>query len=103
MKVSDVTPPEETLGLEEAARMLRLGRDSMKELVDSGAVPATQLNQKHTVLLREDLIEYLRKEGRRQQIERQARKQRSAAPAAPRRPGRSRRPLPDLDKYEIGE
>lgn len=60
----------DTLGLEDAARMLRLGLEAMKDLVDKGEVPAVRLNQKHTVMLREDLIDFLRLEGRRQAAER---------------------------------
>lgn len=61
---------DDTLGLEGAAKMLRLGLEAMKDLVDKGEVPAVRLNQKHTVMLREDLIEFLRLEGRRQAAER---------------------------------
>jgi hypothetical protein len=61
---------DETLGLEGAARMMRLGLEAMKELVDRGEVPAVRLNQKHTVMLREDLIDFLRSEGRKQAAER---------------------------------
>ncbi len=61
---------DDTMGLEGAARMLRLGLEAMKDLVDKGEVPAVRLNQKHTVMLREDLIDFLRSEGRRQAAER---------------------------------
>ncbi|HHA2422305.1 helix-turn-helix domain-containing protein [Stenotrophomonas maltophilia] len=60
---------DDTLGLEGAAKMLRRGLEAMKDLVDKGEVPAVRLNQKHTVILREDLIEFLRLEGRRQAAE----------------------------------
>lgn len=90
----------ETLSLEEAATFLRLGRKAMKELVDSGAVPAVRLNQKHTVMLREDLIAYLREEGRRQADARRVQKLKDAARAA--KPRRSaKRPLPNLDHYDL--
>jgi hypothetical protein len=61
---------EDTLGLEAAAKIMRLGLEAMKDLVDKGEVPAVRLNQKHTVMLREDLIDFLRSEGRRQAAER---------------------------------
>lgn len=61
---------EDTLGLEGAARMMRLGLEAMKDLLDKGEVPAVRLNQKHTVMLREDLIDFLRAEGRRQAAQR---------------------------------
>ncbi|MGE8449935.1 MAG: hypothetical protein ACN6OP_04765 [Pseudomonadales bacterium] len=98
---------EDTLGLEGAARMLRLGLEAMKELVDKGEVPAVRLNQKHTVMLREDLIDFLRSEGRRQAAERKksAIGNRPAANASAsgqaRRVSKSRRTkLPDLRAYE---
>lgn len=98
---------DDTMGLEGAAKMLRLGLEAMKDLVDKGEVPAVRLNQKHTVMLREDLIEFLRSEGRRQAAERK-RSTIGARPAsnAPdagstRRKCSSRRTkLPDLRAYE---
>lgn len=97
----------DTLGLEDAARMMRLGLEAMKDLVDKGEVPAVRLNQKHTVMLREDLIDFLRSEGRKQAAERK----RSAIGARPaanapdsgstRRTSKSSRTkLPDLRAYE---
>ncbi len=87
--------------------MLRLGLEAMKELVDKGEVPAVRLNQKHTVMLREDLIDFLRSEGRRQAAERKksAIGNRPAANASAsgqaRRVSKSRRTkLPDLRAYE---
>lgn len=98
---------DDTLGLEDAAKMLRLGLEAMKDLVDKGEVPAVRLNQKHTVLLREDLIDFLRSEGRRQAAARKksAVSKRPAtnayAPAPPRCLSKSRRlNLPDLRAYE---
>ncbi len=110
MKHSRQIPTEDlydTLGLEGAARMMRLGLEAMKDLVDKGEVPAVRLNQKHTVMLREDLIDFLRSEGRRQAAERK-RSTIGARPAsnAPdagstRRKSKSRRTkLPDLRAYE---
>lgn len=101
------TEPDDTLGLEGAARMLRLGLEAMKELVDKGEVPAVRLNQKHTVMLREDLIAFLRSEGRRQAAERKKSTigSRPAAnapsPASPNRKTKARRITPpDLRAYE---
>ncbi|WP_313203700.1 hypothetical protein [Stenotrophomonas sp.] len=98
---------DETLGIEGAARMMRLGLEAMKELVDKGEVPAVRLNQKHTVMLREDLIDFLRSEGRRQAAERKksAVGNRPAANASvatkPKRPSKARRITPpDLRAYE---
>lgn len=99
--------PDDTLGIEGAAKMLRLGLEAMKELVDKGEVPAVRLNQKHTVLLRDDLIDFLRTEGRRQAAERKksAIGTRPAANASvgatPKRKGKARRITPpDLRAYE---
>lgn len=98
---------DDTLGLEGAARMMRLGLEAMKELVDKGEVPAVRLNQKHTVMLREDLIDFLRSEGRRQAAERKksavGNRAAANAPASgpTRRASKSRRTkLPDLRAYE---
>lgn len=103
-KVEDVG---ETLSLEDAAGIMRLGLEAMKELVDKGEVPAVRLNQKHTVMLREDLIDFLRSEGRRQAAERK-KSTIGTRPAAntpesepTRRASKSRRTkLPDLRAYE---
>ncbi|RRU80927.1 hypothetical protein EGJ24_12225 [Stenotrophomonas maltophilia] len=99
--------PDDTLGLEGAARMLRLGLEAMKDLVDKGEVPAVRLNQKHTVMLREDLIDFLRLEGRRQAAERKKSAIGTQAAAnsptlgPTRRASKSRRTkLPDLRAYE---
>lgn len=99
--------PGETLGLEDAAKMMRLGLEAMKDLVDKGAVPAVRLNQKHTVMLREDVIDFLRAEGRKQAAERKrsAISTRLGGSAINERPtkrtSKSRiRKLPDLRAYE---
>ncbi|MBA0255519.1 DNA-binding protein [Stenotrophomonas maltophilia] len=98
---------DDTLGLEGAARMMRLGLEAMKELVDKGEVPAVRLNQKHTVMLREDLIDFLRSEGRRQAAERKksaigTRLAANTPESVPtRRASKSRRTkIPDLRAYE---
>jgi hypothetical protein len=104
MTEHDTTRPaanDPTMGLEEAANFLHIGLASMKQLVASGAVPAVQLNQKHTVLLREDLVAYVREEGRRQADERRARHRRPLAATATSKPTRKARTLPpDLSRYE---
>lgn len=98
---------DDTLGLEGAAKMLRLGLEAMKDLVDKGEVPAVRLNQKHTVMLRDDLIDFLRSEGRRQAAERKKSANgnrpsaNSPAPGPTRRTSKARRTkLPDLRAYE---
>lgn len=99
-RFSEPAVDEETLDLPAAARLLHIGLDSMKELVDTGEVPATRLNRKHTVLLRSDLLAYLREEGRRQAEERrmQARgtKPKVTVPAKAGRPAAAK---PDLSAY----
>jgi len=101
------TDPDDTLGLDAAAKLLRLGLEAMKDQVDKGEVPAVRLNQKHTVMLREDLIDFLRSEGRRQAAERKKSavgNQRAADASVgttPKRKGRARRVTPpDLRAYE---
>ncbi|WP_152983865.1 hypothetical protein [Stenotrophomonas pavanii] len=99
---------DDTLGLEGAAKMLRLGLEAMKDLVDKGEVPAVRLNQKHTVMLREDLIDFLRSEGRRQAAERRksAIDQQPASNSPPPGQIKRRKPRritpPDLRAYEQG-
>ena len=98
-----------TLGLEDAAKVMRLGVESMKELVENGTVPAVRLNQKHTVLLREDLINFLREEGRRQAAARResatSTKRRSDIVQCTSSIGHQRKNrrtrLPNLDAYDI--
>lgn len=95
--------PEPTLDLQQAADFLHLGYKAMKELVDSGEVPALSLNQKHTIVLRDDLIAYVRDEGRAQAARRRAGKARAVEPPAPsmghRRPRGNQKP--NLDAYEL--
>ncbi|QXQ03959.1 hypothetical protein KX724_07665 [Stenotrophomonas indicatrix] len=97
----------DTLGLEGAARMMRLGLEAMKELVDKGEIPAVRLNQKHTVMLREDLTDFLRTEGRRQAAERKEvaiggqTAATSSSPSGAKHGSRRRRLIPpDLRAYE---
>lgn len=96
--------PDDTIGIEEAAGMLRLGLDATRELVDTGLLPAVRLNQKHTVLLRGVVLDYIREEGQRQAEERRKaaiRKNMTPKPAAPAvRPRPRRHAVPDLRAYE---
>lgn len=91
---------DETLSIEESAELAKCGVDCMKELIDSGEVYAVKLNQKHTVLLREDVIEYIRRrartEAKARRLARQARDPAITPDAIQRRPGRRRRQLPGL-------
>lgn len=92
-----------TMDLQQAADFLHLGFKAMKALVDSGEVPALSLNQKHTIVLREDLIAYVRDEGRAQAARRRAGKAHNPDPGLP--PTRHRRgsktAKPNLDPYEL--
>lgn len=105
--MQQIEAARETLTVEEAADLIFLGRDAMKALVDNGVVPAVRCNQKHTVMLREDVLTYVRDEGRRQAEERRksakVRTPKAGAGApAPSRPGRQRRTrLPNLRSYEV--
>ena len=105
---ADLAKPVLTIG--ESARLVRVGEESFREVVDRGDVPAVSLNQKHTVCLRDDLLEWLRQLGRKQAEERRLRHQGNRAkqdpPEAKRvpRPPRSsprRQAPPDLRRYEI--
>lgn len=87
-----------TMSVKEAAEFMRLGDDALKELIDEGRIEAVRLNQKHTVLLRSVVIQYLRDEGKKQTLERRARKEPGIG--RDRRPRRA--PAPNLDGYEIG-
>ncbi|KLD65458.1 hypothetical protein Y882_02805 [Dyella japonica DSM 16301] len=86
---------------------MRCGERCLQELVDNGDIPALELNQKHTVLLREDVIDYVRTRGREQAAERKARAKRTNPPpsAEPKphrtRSGPRRAAPPDLKAYEI--
>lgn len=81
----------ETLDLAEAAALAKCGVDCMREYVDTGEIPATKLNQKHMVLLREDVIDFLRTKARQQAEERRK--------ARERKPRLVRTIKPDLDRY----
>jgi len=101
MKDIGKEPSAETLSLDEAAALMHLGRESMKDLVDNGIVPALRLNKKHTVILRDELIAFIRNEGQRQAAERKAQHLRVQVGAKTR--DRRRRALPDLAPYERGD
>lgn len=98
------------LTLAESAQFVRVGEESFREVVDRGEVPAVSLNRKHTVCLRDDLLDWLRQLGRKQAEERRRRHEggpaKAAAPEAkraqrqPRQSPRRQAP-PDLSRYEI--
>jgi hypothetical protein len=67
------SPANDTLGIADAAAMMRLGVESLHELIVTGEIPAASLNRKHMVLLRADVLDYLRDLARRQQAERKGR------------------------------
>lgn len=83
--------PSDILTLEEAAALAKCGIACMRALVDAGEVPAARLNRKHTVLLREDVIDFLHTKARQQAEER--RKARELKPRL------VRTPKPNLDRY----
>lgn len=88
---------DETLSIEEAAALAKVGVDCMKTLVDTGEIFATRLNQKHCVLLREDVIDFLRRRAREQAKQRRDRHAGTNATTTPRsRAGRRRNALPVL-------
>lgn len=87
---------EETLSVEEAAALAKVGVDCMKSLIDTGEIHAARFNRKHCVLLREDVIDYIRKRAREQSKQRRSIK--TVPVQADRRGtgGRRRNPLPAL-------
>lgn len=107
--------PDETLDVAQAAAFCHIGYEAMRELIDSGKVPAASLNQKHTVVLIDDLREFIRNLAREQAEERRrlfhaeqasaraqeraAREPKKAAAKAGRPPARPA--LPDLKPYEL--
>lgn len=88
-------PVKETMGLDEAAAYLRLGRDATRALWDAGTLPGVSLNQKHLVFRRAALDRFLAE----QEVIQQRERRRAAAACIPPR-DRARRSLPDLDRYE---
>jgi hypothetical protein len=95
----------ETLGIEQAAELMRIGYEAMKHLIDIGEVPAVILNQRHAVLLRSDVLNYIHVQGRIQAEERRRLanrpKGRTFAPQVKARRGWHRKAVPDLSHYEI--
>lgn len=100
--ITEPAANDDTMDLQEAATFMKCGLRAMRELVDTGEVPALQINQKHTLLLRADLISYVREQGRAQAAKRRARKAGPpmANPTLPRRRRGSKAPKPDLAAYE---
>lgn len=88
-------PTKETMGLDEAAAYLRLGRDATRALWDAGALPGVSLNQKHLVFRRAALDRFLAE----QEVIQQRERRRAAAACIPPR-DRGRRRLPDLGRYD---
>ena len=105
--ITEPAANDDTMDLQQAADFMKCGLRAMRKLVDNGAVPALQINQKHTLLLRADLISYVREQGRAQAAKRRARKVGTPAPGtirivnAPRHRRGSKGPKPDLDAYEV--
>lgn len=62
----------EAMSLAEAASFMRIGVDALRALIFEGLVPALSLNQKHWVLLRSDLIDFVRATARQQQLHRKS-------------------------------
>jgi len=70
MKPQTTNPTSPTIGIEEAAEILRCGYTVVQREIESGNLPALQLNQRHTVLLCDDVIEYVHVKAREQAKER---------------------------------
>lgn len=94
---------EDVLTLAQASKVMHLGIEAMRELVSTGDIDALSCNQKHTVLLREVVIDYIRKQGQKQAQERREGKikqdHRQHANTIQRQSKRS--VPPDLTRYEI--
>ncbi|WP_425493091.1 helix-turn-helix domain-containing protein [Novilysobacter antarcticus] len=69
----------ECLSLSETAELLRMGVDATRDLITTGELPALSLNRKHLVILRDDVINFVREAAKRQQRERKDRHVRCAA------------------------
>jgi excisionase family DNA binding protein len=108
MKTQNTDPTSPAIGIEEAAEIMRCGVEVVRKVIARGELPALQLTQRHWVLLRDDVIEYIRAQALTQAQARKVAYARSIAPrppvpVPPAKPGevRRRRPLPDLDALEI--
>ena len=98
----------ETLDMTEAAELLKISASLMQELASTGVVIGARVG-KGWVFIRQDLMDYLRAETRRQTNERRAAQEADKALAGrtpgmptfspPRRQPATRK-LPDLDKLE---
>ena len=66
---------DETLDIAQAAAYCHIGYEAMRELIDSGEVPAASFNQKHVVVHIDDLRDYVRKRAREQAEERRRRRE----------------------------
>jgi excisionase family DNA binding protein len=60
MKTHNTNPISPTIGIEEAAEILRCGVGVVRKIIATGELPALQLTQRHCVLLRDDVIDYIR-------------------------------------------
>ncbi|MBN8921631.1 MAG: hypothetical protein BGP10_15805 [Rhodanobacter sp. 68-29] len=93
----------ETLDVKGAAALMRCGVEAVEQIIDTGALPALQINQKRTVLLRVDVLAYIAQHAREQAEQRrkqQGAKGRSTAAPIKSRQARPRQVLPDLSRYE---
>ena len=82
---------ETTVGLEEAASFLRADRTTVMALIGSGQIHAAKIGRAW-VILKSDLVSYLRSEVSKQTIARRA----CINSAPPSRQGRPRRAKPEL-------
>lgn len=89
----------DTMGLEQAADYLRLGRDATRALWERGELPGVSLNQKHLVFRRVALDKFLSDVELKQTRERAAAARTMAAANDPAPAGRPRGEKPDLDRY----
>lgn len=93
----------DTMGLDQAAEYLRLGRDATRELFDTGQLAGTSLNQKHVVFRRVTLDAFLADTEVRQAADRARRHADMQAANDPAPPAaRPRTTKPDLARYEAG-
>lgn len=93
----------DTMGLEQAAEYLRLGRDATRELLDTGQLPGVSLNQKHLVFRRVALDAWLADLEVRQMQDRIQKLRAAEAANDPGQPAaRPRTQKPDLARYEAG-
>ena len=95
----------ETLSITEAARVMRIGVDAVRRLIATGDLPALSLNRKHLVLLREQVVDFIRSKAQEQALQRRSGLDRGALIPVmgsddleqSERRGRPRRKLPTLD------